>query len=51
MTVMRLEQTMKTSMEQAKKMVPQLTANMVKQMPNAKPEDAEKASAMQAKVF
>lgn len=51
LTVMRVEQTLQSSMGQIKKMIPQMTANMLKQMPGATAHSAEKAAAMQQKVF
>jgi hypothetical protein len=52
LTVMRMEKTLQNTMDQVKKVVPQMTANMLKQqMPNTTQGAAAKASAMQQKIF
>ena len=50
-TVMRLEKTMQNAMEQVKKMVPQMTANMMSKMSEMPADAAEKAKASQEKVM
>ena len=49
--VMRLEKTMQNAMEQMKKMVPQMTANMVGKMTDIPADTAEKTKATQEKIF
>ena len=49
-TVMRLEKTMQNAMEQMKKMVPQMTANVLAQG-NLPPEAVEKGKSSQEKIF
>ena len=50
-TVMRMEKTMKDSMEQGMKMIPKMTAGMAAQsLSKLPPEEAAKATAMQQKM-
>ena len=50
-TVMRLEKTMQSTLEQVKKMVPQMTANMLGKLGGPSPEATQKAQATQEKLF
>ncbi|MCX6967980.1 MAG: DUF2059 domain-containing protein [Verrucomicrobia bacterium] len=50
-TVMRLEKTMQSTMEQVRKMVPQMTANMIGKMSENDPAAMQKAKASQEKLF
>jgi len=50
LTVMRVEKTMQSAMEQVKKMIPQMTANLTAQA-KLPPEAMEKSKAMQEKIF
>jgi len=50
-TVMRMEKTMQNAMDQVKKMVPQMTSNMMSKMTDVPADAAEKAKASQEKVM
>ena len=51
LTVMRAEKTMQTTIEQVKKMIPAMTANIIGKMSNFPPDAAEKAKANQERIF
>jgi len=51
LTVMRIEKLLQGTMEQMKKTMPQMTANMLGKMPDLSADAAEKAKASQERIF